>query len=529
MSIHWWNYKMSFKKKLSFITNFWFIIPGVLLILISTYKYGPGIDVDGTYYVLLGKNLASHGNLLNFDKAIQGVWPPLFPLIIALFKIAGFDVIKAIMIFNFCLFSGTLILAYFTLIQFITDKRIIFFFMMTVLFSFPVFSIFTKVLSEGLFVFLTTALIYLTIKISRSFNIRYLLWLIVIMTLIQIDRYPGVFINLLAILYLIYSYRRERKILIKLLWAGISGFLAIGLWTARNYFVIHKPIALHPDIAFSRITNYGYNSIIEWILPRNIPPMVRITILVCLILICTIILFFHRRLFKPIMFLPLIFASYSLAITLLVPPNIMEYRFQSPVFIPFLATLYIIWDKENSRIIKLVLALCILSVFINQFVTTSLFTAFRYSYGGGGYNTEGWHNSELARYLKNHHIKDTVYSNDIAAVQYFNEDFAGLLQDSFIDISLAHYKPHISSSGCIVLFNNKERNIHTLYTFNFGPMKKIVQKALTDTTEKNNSVLRMPDYKFLEKFSAIYNLSYYDSLKFSDGKIYCFKRNLIHP
>jgi len=499
-------------------------LPAVIITLLATHKYGPGIDNDGTFYLLFGETLAKHFNLFHYDDAFKGVWPPFYPIIIASLKFTSINIITAIGILNTVLYAGTLMLAYLSIDPFISNKKLVSAYMIVLLLSFPVFSIFTKVLSDTLFIFLFSALLYFIIQLEIKYSSSIMFLLVLCMALIPLDRYAGIFCNIAVIGYLLLKLRDNRQIQKKIIWISIIAFLPIMLWMIRNYFFIHHTTGVVAKVDLQRILFFGYNSMNEWILPHIVPAIMRSIIFDGLVLGCCIIIWKWRKIFDKMLFIPVFFIAYSVALTLIWKPEYMEYRYLSPAFIPFLATIFIILDKVNSRFVRLSMFFALLCLFTTQFFTTVLFITYRFYLGGGGFNTNEWQSSQIAGYLRNNRLTDTTYTNEIGACQYFNDHFATGIKNTDLQPPLPENSRHVSSKGNLVLFNNGSRDILNLSKFNFGSFNYIIRSTLRDTVNKDNVFFGLSQEELLKNFATNNNLVYTKRISLADGSIYYFTK-----
>src|SRR4051794_31323875 len=75
-------------------------VAGVVLIFLATSRNGPGISPDSVNYIGAARDFLSDGDMLNmrYGSSAFGnftLWPPLFPVAIALFSVGPGDFVDA--------------------------------------------------------------------------------------------------------------------------------------------------------------------------------------------------------------------------------------------------------------------------------------------------------------------------------------------------------------------------------------------------------------------------------------------------
>ena len=129
---------------------------GIFLVLIATSKYGIGLTPDSISYISAARNLVHQNQLVKYDGSQFLHWPPLYPLMLALFELAGVHAFIGARFLNALLFGG---IVYLFGILFIRSSRTagkisILCAPLSVLLSIPLLQLAINAWSEPLFIFL---------------------------------------------------------------------------------------------------------------------------------------------------------------------------------------------------------------------------------------------------------------------------------------------------------------------------------------------------------------------------------------
>jgi len=209
---------------------------GVILVLVTTQRYGAGFDPDSVEYVTCARSLLAGTGYLTHEGEAFTQWPPLFPTLLAGLGALGVDLAQGARWLNALAFglivftSGQLFLLY------LRSKALVVLATLSV-FSFPMVIISTYVWSEALFVFLSLwFLLRLTNFIERPTWGGWS-WLTILGAVACLQRYVGNSLVATGCLIIILCLRGV-PLLRRLLWAvllGVGSLVPVSLWMWRNY------------------------------------------------------------------------------------------------------------------------------------------------------------------------------------------------------------------------------------------------------------------------------------------------------
>ena len=233
-----------------------------IAILLAQANYGPGISVDSACYLAITDSLASgKGYTMPFQAWNDtqppkhvGLWPPVFPLILALFKILGFSAVTAGAIFNaFLLSLSSIIFAY---IAFRLLGSAFFSFLVGLAVALAPSLVFcaSYILSETIFILVAVLALWLLTEglLRKSAGRLFISALLV--ALATMLRYIGVVLAFTAILAIFCYPRfnlREGKRWLLALWYSAVAELPLALWLVYNQIASGSPVGPRAHSSFS--------------------------------------------------------------------------------------------------------------------------------------------------------------------------------------------------------------------------------------------------------------------------------------
>ncbi len=410
-------------------------LAGVILVLLSTTRYGPGISPDSVNYIAAARSLLAGAGFKTFENTPFVSWPPLFPALMALLGLVGIKVIAAARFINALTFGLIVFAAGHLLLRSTTSRKLALVGTGSILLSYPLVFASVFAWTESLFaLFVVLFLIFLS-KFMAGRNPRDFVLLCVAAALACLQRYMGAAVVVTGAGLLLFAMRDESW-LRRLRHAVVFGFASaapVGIWVIRNYRLTHtltgervaSPFPLRHNL------NLAVNVVRTWFVSRSaVEWMAGAGTFLFAVALVVLLVFVLRRFrkrtgtagiqvrnaaaFMVAYFLFLIVSS----TTALFDP--ISDRLLAPIFVPvfFLALLgiehlaVIIGSRPNRK--KLVgwavVGLCLLWL-VYPFGRIAREFGNWTSNGAGGYNTTTWHDSQLLEWLRNNPLEGNIYSN----------------------------------------------------------------------------------------------------------------------
>ncbi|MBQ4439195.1 glycosyltransferase family 39 protein [bacterium] len=418
--------------KFFYIGSFLISLLSSYFIWLQTSKYGVDLSPDSIVYMKWAQNILDNG--LGFIISNNDAkWPPLYPLIIAVFsKISHADIVSVARHFSCCLIFFTCFLLT-LLLKKLSGKRFVsaIAFGLFIPFSIPLNLVYSFAWSEPLFIFL---LILIAFSIEKTTYSRLVLCGFLSASAI-LTRYAGVtIVPAVCLLIFIQKSSLTDKIKKCFCYAIIPTLIYI-TYIFRNYYFTKT--LMGPRVASSTglILNAtrACATIALWFSGRNF------FVATLFILIFIIVILNHKKQIPSyfvkcsniaifsISFLVIYFIFIVISSTTTAYDPI-DVRLMSPAFPFILITLFsafvsmdLLQQKTKFYYAGLLLYLFLISISV---VTTIEDLEYRKNHGTYGYNSVSWQENKLILYLKESDIiqsSDPVISNDPFALFIVNK------------------------------------------------------------------------------------------------------------
>ena len=440
----------------------------------AMYSKGIGLSEDSISYLCAARSFLQTRQLLDVDRSPFVARAPLYSFIM---MFAEFFRNTFILIFINLAAYGFLIFTSWILIRRNISER---FFQIACLlfisFSYTLLYIFSRALSEIIFLLLINIWMLLTQKKEEK-NFSITLTAITVCAAV-LTRYVGLFLIPASLIYLIKNQKVERK--------KISLFLFISmilpaLWFLRNYFLSGSFTGFRSEgfQTFPKNILVMADTLTSWTLPLQIPITFRL-LLFFIAAVTLVPVFFQSKSFLKIPFVTAAVYFFSLLICYLFfsfeePRD----RLLSPAFVPFsifiFASLENFWLRYNFLRKKNILKILILIWLIYPFSRSLKHTHRWHHHGVEIYNQSFWKNSETIKWLKNFPAafsktptgektfsEAKIFSNDPFAVYYFTGNYANHIPKKIYDQAEAMKTMENSNKKIIVWFKNP--HYHFLYS-----------------------------------------------------------------
>jgi hypothetical protein len=424
-------------------------ICGSLLVLASTSQYGIGLSPDSVNYILGARRLLESSGLRQAIWVLPPVWPPLFPVLLAVLGTLAIDPQDGARILNTLAF-GLIVLATGRLMGFYTKSQLfVLFGAITVLVSVPILSVSVMAWTEPLFILFMILFVDQLSRFLTEPRWTSLVSITVLAAIACLQRYIGVSLILTGGILIVLAMPKiglTRRLQYAACFS-IASLLPLAIWLTRNYRLSHS---LMGERAISSATFQDniyrlFDTLTKWFMPSDFPFETRLIVgsfILGLIVLRLVLLTsqwssnFDPVLLQlsPIVVFPLVYTSLLLVSVSSVKMDAIDNRLLAPLYIfllcPFFILLHYItkWRTcPNSMtlgihnimgaIMDIILVACVfIGVSTMAYSTAAVVT--RFYQVGGGYNSIVWKESALTRWLVLHQdeIDGQVFSNDPEAV-----------------------------------------------------------------------------------------------------------------
>jgi hypothetical protein len=412
---------------------------GMAAVLISTSRFGPGTSPDSVYYISAARSLANGQGLTAFNGMIWIIWPPLYPVLLAIPSILfGIDPLTSLPFINAILFGLMIYLSGILLSRHISN--VIFMILGTgiILISNILLDLYTMAWSETLFSFLVMTFIVCLEKFLEKGNRTSFIIFTLAVALACLTRYVGVVLVPVGVVVLYFFYHKKLKI--RFFSIGlflVISVLPLSLWLLRNYSISGTLTGnrIPAVLTFTHNLALTYNSLREWTCFRPDNFIGNLLFYFLLIFLIAIIVFFTLKGYLSIMksrlkhtgplaISVLAYISFLILATSIYRSDPINWRLLSPVYAPGILLMLIIIDILVEPLRVRFSTLKVNNYLAVVLVIWIIFYPMRISalnmrtwliWGTGGYSNREWkQNSELISELKKNPPESghLIYSNE---------------------------------------------------------------------------------------------------------------------
>lgn len=215
---------------------------GAAHVLIRTAVYGIGQYGDAGVYMEYAESLAAGDGFLRelrFEKDVLIWWPPLFPMVLAFFRLSGVELAEAGRYLNAISLGLIILIAGHWLYRHVRSRLVVLAASITIVISYPLPRISSHVMSETLFILVTLlALVQIESFLSgRTANTGFLLSL-VFSALAPLIRWMGFAVIFTGILLILMHQGTPTRVRWKrAVLYGAASSLPLALWLTRSWIV----------------------------------------------------------------------------------------------------------------------------------------------------------------------------------------------------------------------------------------------------------------------------------------------------
>ena len=437
---------------------------GTISVLFRQVPYGAGITGDSIAYISTAQNLLEENRFATWSGQIYADFPPLFPLLLALIGIFGYDPIESAGPLNAVMFGLTVFVSALYLRRRIQSRFLLIWTCVALVSSWPLATISFWADTEASFIFFTVLSLFSFDRFLETGKHPPLIWAAIFTALACLDRYIGV--SLAWSMVLLLWQRREMPVRKKARASLVYAIIALSplcLWLLRNLLLIGKPTGTRPPRLYSFQENvesglitFGewivgpapFNKLIGWLtatLGREFSDSNLGAFLVTMLALGLLVagfgpsfIYSYRRGGRytynsvPVFVVFLLFYLLSTTIAVSVQgAEPLHNRYLSPVYIPMIFIVGFALDpifqgsknlsnsRDNncSRVLRVSLIGLLCSWLMSQ-ADVNIGQIRRLTNLGIGYGSREWTESETIRYLKLHLLPQNI--------RIFNNDSRGL-------------------------------------------------------------------------------------------------------
>ena len=199
-------------------------IIGILLLVAVTSRFGPGISHDSVAYIYASRSFLNGNGLKYFGYEAPYVqWPPLLPVVLAVFGGLGIDAFTASILINIISFSLTIFFTGAWLNRCIKFQPLVITGVLMVLLSIPLTYVSKYAWSEPLFILFTTLFLFISGLFIEEENKRNFFLSALFAALACLTRYIGIILIITGIIVVFIKRKGIRK---KILDSVLFGFIS---------------------------------------------------------------------------------------------------------------------------------------------------------------------------------------------------------------------------------------------------------------------------------------------------------------
>ncbi len=477
----------------NFIKYYWLIslilgVLGTCTLFFATTKNGIGVSPDTTLYFSVANDMA---NLVRYGGdagTLIIAEPPLFPAVLALFKlVTGAEPFMIARYLNAITFGFVIFLSGLMFNRFFGSTPLFFIVgTISVLISYSLVSVYLMALTEPQFIlFVLMFMFFLNSHLTKPKKMSLLLLSLSAM-LAFLTRYIGavlIFVGVICmLLFLTVNWKeRIRQSVIFSLMAG----LPTSLWVVRDINSFTKNVSSTIPPKYSLLQNIGnaLDNILSWFVPYRV-----IHNRIFLIVLCFLVGLFASFLIwdllkkdrkvnqKVLLFygpLVVLIVSYFAFLLLLIRFVVdVEDRYLAPIFIPIAILILgtvrggisLVRNHVNSKLVALFTVVIIIAWLVIP-INKSVHVIDKHYWEGNGYSSRTWQESGIVQYIVENFQECTYYSNRNDAIKYLTGLDTKLIPVKFSSegepIPVEEIWPPRGKT-CLVFFDNINR--YYMYT-----------------------------------------------------------------
>lgn len=246
---------------------------GAALVLAREWQFGVALHSDSVFYISVARSLLAGEGFMQVVWGPMGVWPPLYPLLLAAASLFFFDPHQVAGPVNAVIFGLIVLLVGHWLRQRLESRWLALWACLATMLSFPLAQAASWAMTEPLFILMATlSLIHLDefLKDGRRTS---LLWAAAFAALTCLTRYIGVALVVASALLLLSQpgaalLQKARRIALH----SLIALAPVCLWMARNYLlfghITGKQAGVTYSISLTDFLDYVLHVLASWLHPE---------------------------------------------------------------------------------------------------------------------------------------------------------------------------------------------------------------------------------------------------------------------
>ena len=411
-------------------------ILAIFLVLKGTALYGPGISSDALHYISTAENLAKGNGYYSYDGRPYTHWPPLYPSLIALLNLTGFEPLDGARTINAVSFALVVICSGIVFAKRIKSPLLIIIGAASVLISATMLRVSVYAWTEPLFALLVILFMLSIVRFLKTGQYKWLVLAGIYSALAGLQRYVGVAIIMAGaamILLLTHKAKWQDKLKHSTIFGAIS-CVPLGMWFLRNKLAASTAAdySLWLDTTFLQEITKTLDSLTPWFVTNKISLALRLVIIGTLISLMAAAVILRNRKFgkeqfgdtmfvKAAIVLIAAYAVFTTTASVYVNAD-ADYRIYSSVYV-FIILFFLIGLEAVGKLLGAVfkkewagyLVVTILCGLWLVFYPLSLVRqqmAYYTANGVPGYNSTSWRMSPLLNWVKMHPLDGQIFSNE---------------------------------------------------------------------------------------------------------------------
>lgn len=424
---------------------------GILLVLLSTSKFGPGISADSVAYMHAGRSLLEGKGYMYFGFNAPFVqWPPLYSTVLAIIGLFGVDIAAAANYLNAFVFGLIIFISGLWLTKNIKSGIYVLWGIGALIFSVPLLYVSGYAWSEPIFILLILLFIIKMQEFMKAKKQSCLILSAVYAALACITRYIGVVLVFTGLIAVLFQRRKFLDRLRDMFIFGCISSLPLGIWIVRNYIISGTLFGARTPSIYTLGQNvvFTIKTLASWAIPcartgtvfgyAQVQFLKAAAAAFCIAAVVFLVWLVLKKVnghsaekacgdgkktALPKVTVPLLFVAiyivYLIASATSVAFDNIDNRLLSPVSVPLVLMACVILDEitllirrcHKNRFFAYILSLFAVLWLVCPAMSAVSEIRLSRETGFGGFNTTRWHTSSLIGLLKEAPLEGEIYSN----------------------------------------------------------------------------------------------------------------------
>ncbi|HUI89986.1 MAG TPA: hypothetical protein VLX61_14810 [Anaerolineales bacterium] len=462
-----------------------------LILWFSISKYGLGISTDSSHLLFAALNLSQGRGLFSFDGSFVSLWPPLYPMLLALIHlVTGFDPFVSATILQAISFLGISICLSILFLRIFPEN---FYLALSASILSDIGMVvpdaFLYVGSDYVHLFLVLLFVVLAGYYLETRSPRFLLGMSVVGMLSMLQRYLGVAAIATGTVLVFFSSTEDIRRRIARSGLMALAILPAGIWLLATSRLTNQ----RAPVSFGENFSWFSRSILEWFFePQAIQHHLNLDIVVLWLIIgglVALLLGFSTRKKALSSFEISLFAYGTIYILALFGSASITYfnklsgRFLLPIYVPLITLLAVVSgtliqraEQLTSRSLRQIISFGMIGIgiaaagFLSR-VTVPLILESHADGAPGSFNTKAWHENSVVNYWLAHEPQGNylLFSNYPDGVAFYTwhdcdnapAEYSGPYGKTKFPVS--DYSSELFSSGLDVYLIWFEPNMYSYY------------------------------------------------------------------